>query len=267
MNGSRGIVMSLPLGMVLMAPAMSLGQPVAPDRPALNQPSGALPSRFTKIEQTIADVDPLRTSIRNLQTDLRHPTDFRDVFQISGSAREAGHWGVANPTGGDLFARVHGAVTAVFPQSVYVAAEKGGVIPLVPPGTVFFIGALPWERFGAGQVLPAPDRVDSRVDMRAGASGNEPQAPLAPVVENPMRTVPTMDEAPAQGGTEERPDRPLPASAPSIMTDERLRRTTVRGLIMKAAESKRQTENPLGKRDGGEADDKKPEAPMGARPG
>jgi hypothetical protein len=219
-----------------MAPALSPGQPVPLDRPALNQPSGALPSRFTKVEQTIADVDPLRTSIRSLQTDLRHPTDFRDVFQIRGSAHEAGHWGVANPTGGDLFARVHGAVTAVFPQSIYVAAEKGGVIPLVPPGTVFFIGDLPWERFGAGpMLLPSPDRVDSRVDMRAGA----PSAPLqATEIENPVPTIPTIGDGSSRGADESKADRPAapPPHSASIMTDERLRRRTVRDLIMKAAQ-------------------------------
>lgn len=214
---------------------LALAQPVAPNRPALNQPSGALPSRFTKIEQTVGDVDPLGVSLRHLSTDLRVPSDFRDVYRIEGSAAAAQRWGVSNPTGADLFARRDGAITAVFPESVYVST-RNGILPLIPPGTIFFIGDLPQDPFGSLPPSPdSPNRVDTRVDTRIGAVGGDPFA-----ASNAPRRTPEPSA---------RPTDPQP-TPPSIMTDEPTRRKTVRNLILKAADEPPKPKAP-----------KKPEAP------
>src|SRR5262245_1070403 len=108
------------LPIILMAavavPAFSvLAQPL--DRPAPNQ--GALPPRFVKVQKRVDDGQGLSVSSRIFPIDMRQPTGFGDVFRIQGSAPYAAALGVANPLGGDLFARIDGAVTAVFPQSVY----------------------------------------------------------------------------------------------------------------------------------------------------
>jgi hypothetical protein len=196
-------------------------------QPALNQPSGVAPPRFTRIESRIGDVDPLGVSLRQLSTDLRQPTGFRDVYRIEGSGAAAHHWGISNPSGADLFARRDGAITAVFPQSVYITTERGP-FALIPPGTVFFIGDLPFDRFGAlPPIADSPDRVDTRVDTRATTSSVTP-ATLTP---GDVRTA-RSGEAPKPST---RPIEPAPA-LPGIMTDEPLRRRTVRDLIMKVVE-------------------------------
>lgn len=227
------------IGAVLALGAGVAAQPVNPDRPALDQPFGVPASRFSKVEQTVGDVDPLGVSIRNLQTDLRQPMGFRDVFRIQGSSRDAAGWGIPNPTGGDLFARMDGAITAVFPQSVYINT-RNGMVPLVPPGTVFFIGALPFDRFGAAtcESPTSPDWVDTRVDTRVGTA---PAVPAAGHITDhaDQREVPSSARRDKAAGDRAGVQKPPPAPSPSIMTDEPLRRKTVRELIMRAADTKK----------------------------
>jgi len=82
------------------------------------------------IDQGYADVNPLQTSIKVQQIDLRRPTGFSDVFLVPGSDH--------------LLSRSDGALTAVFPQSSYVSTREG-VRAIVPAGTLFVIGPIPSE--------------------------------------------------------------------------------------------------------------------------
>lgn len=209
-------------------------QQYSPARPPLGQPSGAL--TFTRIDQTVADVDPLRVSLRHLSTDLRQPTGFSDIFRIEGSQSHLSRYGFSTTPANDLLARVDGAVTAVFPQSVYIPTREG-IVPLIPPGTVFFIGGIPADFFASPDAAPPPPTfVNSRIDQRADASS-------PPVSWQPpgVAGIPPPPSGPRQPTrrTDERllTAEPTRVATPAIMTDEPLRRSMVRGLIMKAADA------------------------------
>jgi hypothetical protein len=80
---------------------------------------------FDQIDQAVADINPLGTSLRNLQVDLRQPTGFANVYEVPGRP--------------DLRMRINGGIFAIFPFSTY-AQSRRGTVPLIPANTVFFIG-------------------------------------------------------------------------------------------------------------------------------
>ena len=105
------------------------------------------------MDATESDVDALRTSNRLMVTDLRQPQGFGEVYQIPKDApsRYAG-W----------FARVDGAVIAIFPLSQYVETRRG-IKPLVPNSTEYFIGSVPGDRPLGGATAASRDRIDTSV--------------------------------------------------------------------------------------------------------
>jgi hypothetical protein len=113
---------------------------VVPCAPAVGQPAGA-----KLVEQGFGDVGPSRTSLRVEPLDLRQPLDFEQVYSL-GRVRAF--------RSDEVFLRVSGGITAVFPRSVYVK-NKDGTGPAIPPGTTFYIGKLP-EEFGAEPAPRAP---------------------------------------------------------------------------------------------------------------
>ncbi len=86
----------------------------------------AASSSLQPLDQFFEDADPLASSLRLRFVDPRQPVGFQQLYQGPG----------------DLLMRVNGAVTALFPRSVYAVGPRG-VLPLIPPGTVFHIGADP----------------------------------------------------------------------------------------------------------------------------
>ncbi|MCA9287919.1 MAG: hypothetical protein KDA05_04995, partial [Phycisphaerales bacterium] len=82
---------------------------------------GNVPWRL--IDQGWEDIDPLARSLFHARPDLRSATGFGDVFDL----------------GDGRFARVDGGLVAVFPRSTY-AGTVTGLVPTIPPGTVFYIG-------------------------------------------------------------------------------------------------------------------------------
>ena len=150
-------------------------QPVSPlDR-------GRAPSLFDRarpITPNVSDVGPLSTDLRMLERGLRTPRGFERVFEV-------------RTGGGDrvLFRR-NGAVTAVFPRSVYEPSRRG-LEAVVPPGTTFVIGdpgaglesmgLLPGLRPRADTGVPTsplfiPTRIDLRIDTAlVTAIGAEPR--------------------------------------------------------------------------------------------
>lgn len=87
--------------------------------PAVRQ--GNVPWRL--VDQGWEDIDPLARSLFHARPDLRSATGFGDVFDL----------------GDGRFARVDGGLVAVFPRSTYVGTLDG-LVPTIPPGTVFYIG-------------------------------------------------------------------------------------------------------------------------------
>jgi hypothetical protein len=87
-----------------------------------------------RVEQGIGDLDPLRTGRRVGPVDLRQPLGFDAVYRL-------GEADAFRPDERPLV-RMSGALTAVFPRSVY-AETPSGLVPRLPPGTVFHIGPLP----------------------------------------------------------------------------------------------------------------------------
>ena len=76
------------------------------------------------LDASVEDVGPLSHSLRRVDSGLRQPTSFENVYRLPGSS---------------LLARADGALYAVFPQSVYANTQQGQ-FPLIPAGTVFHIG-------------------------------------------------------------------------------------------------------------------------------
>lgn len=124
------------------------------------------------VDQGLADLHPLAASLR-VDT-AAHPAtdDFVNVY--------------ADPALPGRYIRSSGAIHAVFPQSTY-AVSNGGVVPTIPPGTVFYFG-LPTAQTipgtsvdlrvpdGTGQATTeriTPLRVVHAINMRDGALGSE----------------------------------------------------------------------------------------------
>lgn len=87
-----------------------------------------------RVESGKEDASPLALTTRKLEVDQRHPFGFDGVYQLSRID--------AFGRGQSMFMRVDGAVTAVFPRSVYNPTPEG-MVSEIPPGTVFWIGPPP----------------------------------------------------------------------------------------------------------------------------
>ncbi len=95
--------------------------------PVWAQSSAAAPENtLTPVEQGIGDADPLRMSLRVPSGDLQQGVAFEQVYQ--------------GPDG--MFYRVSGALYAQFDRSIYVPTAWGAA-PVIPPGTIFYIGTPP----------------------------------------------------------------------------------------------------------------------------
>lgn len=162
-----------------------------------------------KVEQGIGDVGPGSTSLRNLQVDLRVPTGFESVYELQRTNPFA-------PPGQQtttLYMRADGGVSAVFPRSIY-AQGGGGLVPQIPPDTIFYIGALPGAVSGAKRPLP----------------GSKPGNWMDLSLDTYVREV----EETAQTVARPAPPHPPPARSiapPSMFEDEEFRRYRVGRLL------------------------------------
>ncbi len=156
--------------------------------------AGAQPKR---VEQGIADAGPMSASLRVAPVDLRSPIGFEAVYRLS----EVDVFGRETVS----YMRKHGAITAVFPHSVYVPTEAG-LVPQIPAGTVFRIGEPAWRP--AEPVTSPPTRWNSAIDLSPGA-----RPELAP----------------------DRPAEALPGYRHTIWNDEIYRRARMEQLVRRAA--------------------------------
>lgn len=90
----------------------------------------ATSSDATAIDAGFSDRSPLSVSLKQVAPDLRTDTGFERIYQLPGQ--------------GNLFMRRDGAISAVFPESVYewirVSKYRWRQAASIPPSTVFIIG-------------------------------------------------------------------------------------------------------------------------------
>ncbi|MCA9310007.1 MAG: hypothetical protein KDA21_02315 [Phycisphaerales bacterium] len=117
-----------------------------------------------RVDQTVADVDPLGTSLRQVdfEVDLRQDIDFQYVYTVPGHP--------------DSLMRRQGGLVAVFNRSDYLPTWFGPV-PVVPPNTVFYVGEPPAPPAGE---IRAPGRLDTRVYGRVSAAAGALRAGETP---------------------------------------------------------------------------------------
>ena len=84
------------------------------------------------VDQRVADLDLLATSLFEVPNELRQDTGFERLY--------------VDPFDPERFIRIDGGISASFPRSEYVRTRRG-IEPAIPGGTEFFIGerAAPWE--------------------------------------------------------------------------------------------------------------------------
>lgn len=135
------------------------------------------PAQPTRVEPGIADTDPARKGLRSLRTDLRTPSGFENVYRLDSTD--------AFGRTSSSFMRIDGATYAVFPRSVYVPT-RAGLMPQIPPGTVFHIGAPPTLATD-DRPAPGPTLVDLSINTRVdtGASTTPQSTPATRPAKTP----------------------------------------------------------------------------------
>jgi hypothetical protein len=147
------------MSMMLLLVAAVLVQPVSDDRWRFDRP----------VEQGFEDTGILSRSFREPMADLRQAAEWDRVYRMEGDA-------------GAVFARRDGGVTAVFPQSDYVAT-RSGTVAAVPAGTIYVIGEpAPWLLRQLGlddgyESLARPGRIDLSLAMTLGGGEATPTDP------------------------------------------------------------------------------------------
>lgn len=97
-------------------------------------PGGGLTVKdFRRVESGRGDAGGLSKSLARGPATVGTPNDFAGVYQIPEDAD--------TPYAG-WFARVSGAVIAVFPRGEYVATREG-MMPIMPANTKYFMGSVP----------------------------------------------------------------------------------------------------------------------------
>lgn len=185
------------------------------------------PSKYQVVESGTDDVSPLRVGSRILPTDLRVPTGFEKVYRIPGAA--SGVPGIDHAD--DKFARISGAVTAVFPRSEYLKTRKGATFAAIPAGTVFYIGGVPESALGkpaAGSTMLVPNAASMRVNGVAGSEHNVGMMDLR------LRT--EADDGDAFVKVPTRADATLPPD--NVMVNDTYRRQRLRAMLMEAVRAR-----------------------------
>lgn len=127
------------------------------------------------VDERIEDVSPLAVSLRDSRPSLRQPADFGRVYRFQDDSHR--------------LARAQGALYAVFARSVYAVDKDGNVFPIVPPGTVYYIGqpsgfaASAPPRAAAGRNRAPTNRIDGRIETKVA-----PRVVAGMVVDPEVRT-------------------------------------------------------------------------------
>lgn len=162
--------------------------------------------RLERVTPGIDDIGPSSVDPRVVPPDLRQPLGFEGVYRLG----ERSPWGGVDVRS---LVRISGATIAVFPRSSYVRTREGPR-PLIPAGTVFYLGRI-------------PDNLD-------GPRSKAPPSLLA----NPLDSgfLWPLDLSVHEGA---RPGTPAGASVPTdnVMSSDRYRRARIAELLGAAAGS------------------------------
>jgi hypothetical protein len=104
-------------------------------------PAGGGPPGMKPVDEGYADLTPFSLSFRVMQLDLRLPVGFEHVYELAPDQQPVTRAPWATGVG-HRYARQSGALTIVFPQSLYVPTKKGNAAP-VPADSRFVIGSIP----------------------------------------------------------------------------------------------------------------------------
>jgi hypothetical protein len=195
------------------------------------------------VDPAVEDTGPLSHSLRDFRTDFRGPLGFEKIYRVPGYED-------------DLFMRVDGAIYAVFPQSVY-ASSRSGPVPLIPNGTIFYIGSQSMNDLTALNEPAAAlwdDRSGLRIDSRIDFGHESPDDESHRAPGGPSAGGRVMDDSPASApaplaryappsrvlriGPPEMRDAPRPSTnTRTIATDATYRAERLRELIRRAAQA------------------------------
>lgn len=234
---SRHGVLLLMFCLIVLAPGAWM--PIACAQ--YEQPYGLPIEHLQPIEERVGDVGPLSTSLREIYPGLAVPSGFQQVYRVPGRD--------------DVLMRLDGGVVAVFPRSEYERTDSG-VVPVVPAGTVFYIGlpqtngladfsALPLPPVRTSMPMSLSELPSEPVDIplydfnpglppgaRAGVSMREVRPDYGPTnVSAPIRVTPDSERV---------ENRVSGQSAPAIVADGEYRASRVRTLLQRAAQSREQ---------------------------
>ena len=169
------------------------------------------------VEERVTDISGLDLSLRQVQTGLLQPNNFKELYR--------------SPVD-DSFVRISGGLYAVFPRSVYAAKKdkqkRTVVYPVVPAGTIFYIGPPPgWTLStaldeAASRQEPDPARIEGRLDLR-----------ITPGLMGAALTVGPQAHRYSGNTTQ-------PATVPRMVLDPEYRAQRVRSLMDDAAQASRQ---------------------------
>ncbi len=209
----------------MMMPAKSILSVVVLFAAAAAEPCLAQISTLTRVEQGYSDIEPILQSLRVQPVDMRESVGFDILYK--------GTWNDPAVGSREVFARRHGALTAVFPRSSYVRTKEG-VVPEIPAGTIFYFGDLPptldevvQRQEAARAVLGSLNgRRDLRLDTALPINPQDPQDPQG-----------SRDST--HGQTALDPDIRL-----SIWTSESYRQIRVARLIRAASAAEHRTDEP-----------------------
>lgn len=176
------------------------------------------------VDPRYEDVGPLGVSLLRLRPDLREPQDFDRVYRVAGAA------------GGDdqKFARISGALAAVFPRSQY-STTKSGVRIDVPAGTVFYIGGVPAEQRLADITQPhSADAVEFDTNLIDATTFRRSEPTPTLRLDGLSRTDRvTLSERPAQPEL-----APYPVQPRTVFGTEPYRAERLRSLLRAAVEAR-----------------------------
>jgi len=144
---------------------------------------------LVRVEQVRGDAGGLSKSLARGPANNATPNDFGGVYQVPEDAD--------SPYAG-WYARVSGAVIAVFPRGEYVASREG-VVPTIPANTKFFMGSIPVNDRAHPRARPegrAVEAASNRVDRSARTAPPEERPTLAHDAPAPV-TVATASSAQA----------------------------------------------------------------------
>ncbi|GAB5495100.1 MAG: hypothetical protein Phyf2KO_01800 [Phycisphaerales bacterium] len=163
------------------------------------------------VEEGFEDVSPLASPNRLEPIDLRRPSGFEQVYEIT------------TPSGEKAFVRIDNGLVAIFDRSDYLAGTNRAHIP---PNTRFKIGThgLTANSEPTIETTAASGRIDRRVSNRAPnrpSTYRAPQQQRIPASDSP-------DESDANVASVEGP--------PSIVTNEVYRRLRLTQLLLDAIE-------------------------------